>query len=62
MHVGVERVKEANVQTLKTEFKPISMKESESIDEFSMKLTTIVSDICSLVDVMKEIFVVKKFL
>ena len=38
----VERVKEVKVQTLKREFKAIRMKDSESIDEFAMKLTMIV--------------------
>ena len=62
MHVGVERVKEAQVQILKSELEAIYMKDGESIDEFSMKLTTIVSCIHSLDDVVEEIFVVKKFL
>ena len=62
MHVGVERVKEAKAQTLKSEFKAIRMKNGESIDDFSMKLTTIVSGIRPLGDMVEEIFVVKKFL
>ena len=45
MHVGVECVKEAKVQTLKSEFEAIHMKDGESIDDFSMKLMTIVSSI-----------------
>ena len=45
MHVGVERVKEAKVQTLKSEFKAIRMKDDESIDDFSMKLTTITTSV-----------------
>ena len=32
MHVGVERVKEAKVQTLKSEFEAIRIKHGESID------------------------------
>ena len=62
MHVGVKRVKEAKVQTLKTEFEAIRMKDGKSIDDFSMKLMTIVSGIRSLDDVVEEISVVKKFL
>ena len=38
------------------------MKDSESIDDFAMKLTTIVSNILSLGDMVEEISVVKKFL
>ena len=60
MHVGVERVKEAKAQTL--QFKVIRMKDDESIDDFAMKLTTIVSGIRSLGDVVEEISIVKKFL
>ena len=62
MHVGVERVKEAKVQTLKSEFEAIRMKDGESIDDFAMKLTMIVSNIHPLGDVVEEISVVKKFL
>ena len=32
LHVGVERVKEAKVQTLKSQFKVIRIKDCESID------------------------------
>ena len=38
------------------------MNDGESIDDFAMKLTTIVSDICSLGDMVEEISIVKKFL
>ena len=37
MHVDVERVKEAKVQTLKSEFETIRMKDGESIDNFYKK-------------------------
>ncbi|XP_047340282.1 uncharacterized protein LOC124943870 [Impatiens glandulifera] len=48
MHVGVERVKDAKVQTLKTQFEAIHMKNGESVDDFAMKLTSIVTGILSL--------------
>ncbi|XP_020585663.1 uncharacterized protein LOC110028241 [Phalaenopsis equestris] len=51
MHVGVERVKEAKVQTLRTHFEAIRMKDGETVDDFAMKLTSIVT-----------VSVVKKFL
>ena len=57
-HVGVEHVKEAKVQGLKSEFETIRKKNGESIDDFSMKLTMIVSDI----RLVEEISIVKKFL
>ncbi|XP_022945941.1 uncharacterized protein LOC111450032 [Cucurbita moschata] len=62
MHVGVERVKEAKVHTLKSKFEAIPMKDGESIDGFTMKLMTIVSGIRLLGSMVEEIFVVKKFL
>ena len=34
MNVGVERVKDTKVLTLKSEFEAICMKDGESIDEF----------------------------
>ena len=37
------------------------MKNGESIDDFVKKLTTIVSNICSLGDKLEEISIVKKF-
>ena len=62
MHVGVERVKEANVKTLKSEFEAIYMKDGELIEDFAMKLTTIVNGIRSLGNMVDEISFVKKFL
>ena len=61
MHVGVERVKEVKVQTLKS-VEAIRIKDAESIGDFSMKLTTIVSDIRSLGNMVEEISVVKKII
>ncbi|GKB05364.1 ribonuclease H-like domain, reverse transcriptase, RNA-dependent DNA polymerase [Tanacetum coccineum] len=40
MHMGAERVKEAKVQTLRSDFEVIRMKDSESVDEFAMRLNT----------------------
>nr|GFA64303.1 hypothetical protein [Tanacetum cinerariifolium] len=62
MHMGAERVKEAKVQTLRSDFEVIRMKDSESVDEFAMRLNTIVTGIRSLGDTIEEITVVKKFL
>jgi hypothetical protein len=44
MHIGAEHVKDAKVQTLKPEFEGLRM-ESESIDNFVSRLTTIVNQI-----------------
>ncbi|CAH9074982.1 unnamed protein product [Cuscuta epithymum] len=62
MHIGDERVKEAKVQTLRSEFEALSMKEGESVDDFAMKLTKIVNGIRTLGDTIEETSVVKKFL
>lgn len=45
IYIGVERVMESKVQTLKTELDALLMKDGESIDVFAMKLTSIVSKI-----------------
>ena len=42
-HVGAERVKEARLQTLMTEFDRLKMKETESIDDFGGKLSELAS-------------------
>lgn len=62
MHVGADRVKEARVQTLKREFEVMYMKETKSINDFAMKLTTIVNEIRVLRDKMDGCTIVKKFL
>nr|GEY70646.1 zinc finger, CCHC-type [Tanacetum cinerariifolium] len=40
-HVGEERVQQARLQTLKSDFKMLHMKEDETIDTFTGKLTTL---------------------
>ena len=53
MHMGVEHVKEAKLQVLKSEFEAICMKDGESRDDFAMKLTMIFSDIHSIGDMVE---------
>lgn len=52
--MGAERVQEAKVQTLRSEFEALSMKETESLDEFYMKLGGIVTNIRTLGESMEE--------
>lgn len=59
---GAERVKKARVQTLRTEFETLSMKESEMIDEFSMTLSSLGTNIRALGETVKENYVIKKLL
>ncbi|CAM8941456.1 unnamed protein product [Rhodiola kirilowii] len=62
MHLGAERVKSAKVQTLRTEFEILRMKDSDSLDEFSMKLSSLVNRIRGLGQQIEEVHVVKKLL
>lgn len=62
MYMGAERVREAKVQTLKSEFEALRMTESESVDDFAVRLTTIVSKIRGLGEKMEESYAVRKFL
>lgn len=59
---GAEKVKNAKVQTLKAEFEALTMKDSEQLDDFCMKLSGLVTNIRSLGEEMKEAYVVKKLL
>nr|GEV06275.1 hypothetical protein [Tanacetum cinerariifolium] len=57
-----ERVKTGKVQTLKAEFETLSMKDTEIIDDFAMKVNNIVSNIRALGKKVEEAYVVKKLL
>lgn len=59
---GVERVKKAKLQTLKSEFEALSMKDSDQLDDFYMMVNGIVSNIWALGEEMAESYVVKKLL
>lgn len=60
--LGAERVKTARVQTLKGEFETLVMKETETIDDFSMKLGALVSNMRALGETVNESYMVKKLL
>lgn len=62
MFMGADRVKTARVQTLKAEFEILSMKDTETIDEFTVKVNNVVSNIHALGDKIEEDYVVKKLL
>ncbi|XP_074355921.1 uncharacterized protein LOC141695582 [Apium graveolens] len=62
MCMGVEKVKEAKVQTLKGEFSSLIMKEMDKIEGFCMKLSEIVTNIRVLGEIMEESGVVRKIL
>ncbi|KAG8074127.1 hypothetical protein GUJ93_ZPchr0006g44316 [Zizania palustris] len=62
MHIGEERVRNANVQTLKRELERMYMEDAETIGEYAMKLTTIVNKIRALGTKVEETTVVEKLL
>ncbi|KAL8120299.1 hypothetical protein AgCh_017457 [Apium graveolens] len=59
---GAELVKKARVQILKSDFEAMSMKEGESLDDFCLKLSGLVTNIRVLGDEMAESYVVNKVL
>nr|GFA48364.1 zinc finger, CCHC-type [Tanacetum cinerariifolium] len=59
-HIGEERVQQARLQTLKSDFKMLHMKEDETIDTFTGKLTTLVNKAASLEHTMKDETLVRK--
>nr|GEW46659.1 zinc finger, CCHC-type [Tanacetum cinerariifolium] len=61
-HLGEERVQQARLQTLKSDFEMLHMKEDEIIDAFTTKLTTLVNKATSLGHTMKDETLVRKLL
>ncbi|XP_023636038.1 uncharacterized protein LOC111829953 [Capsella rubella] len=61
-NLGAERVKEARLQTLMVEFDRLTMKETDTIDDFVGKLSEISSKATSLGESIEETKIVKKFL
>lgn len=61
-HMGADRVKEARLQTLMAEFDRLKMKDNESIDEFSGRISEISSKSAALGEELEEPKLVKKFL
>ena len=61
-HQGAERVKEARLQTLMSEFENLKMKDPSTIDEFASKISGLSSQSASLGTVIEDVKLVKKFL
>nr|GEX48374.1 zinc finger, CCHC-type [Tanacetum cinerariifolium] len=61
-HIGEERVQQARLQTLKSDFKMLHMKEDETIDTFTGKVTTLVNKAASLGHTMEDETLVRKLL
>lgn len=54
VHLQADKVKKAKVQTLKAEFESLSMKETEQLDDFCMKLNGLVTNIRALGEKLKK--------
>nr|GEU84591.1 hypothetical protein [Tanacetum cinerariifolium] len=61
-HTEEERVQQARLQTLKTDFEMLHMKEEETIDTFTIKITTLVNKAASLGHTMEDETIVRKLL
>ncbi|XP_024016279.1 uncharacterized protein LOC112089756 [Eutrema salsugineum] len=61
-NMGAERVKEARLQTLMSEFDRMKMKEADMIDDFVAKLSELASKSAALGETIEEPKLVKKFL
>ncbi|KAL7591267.1 uncharacterized protein LOC111904268 [Lactuca sativa] len=62
MFMGADRVKTARIQTLKTEFKALDMKDIEGVDEFATKVINNVSTMHTMGDTVEESYIMKKIL
>ncbi|BBN06301.1 hypothetical protein Mp_3g19970 [Marchantia polymorpha subsp. ruderalis] len=62
MRMGVDRVREGNAQKLRRDFNNIAFKDGESIDDFYMRITSLVNNLRLLGDTIDEIEVVRKML
>nr|GEW44665.1 zinc finger, CCHC-type [Tanacetum cinerariifolium] len=61
-HIGEERVQQARLQTLKSDFEMLHMKEDETINTFPGKLTTLVNKAASLGHTIEDQTLVRKLL
>nr|GEZ99920.1 ribonuclease H-like domain, reverse transcriptase, RNA-dependent DNA polymerase [Tanacetum cinerariifolium] len=61
-HVGEERVQQARLQTLKSEFELLHMKEDETIDTFTAKLSTLANKTAGLGHTFDDSTLVRKLL
>nr|GEX22708.1 zinc finger, CCHC-type [Tanacetum cinerariifolium] len=61
-HIGEERVQQARLQTLKSDFEMLHMKKDETIDTFTTKITALVNNAASLGHTMEDGTLVRKLL
>jgi hypothetical protein len=61
-HVGVDRVQKARLQTIRTEFEMLKMKDEDTIDSFTAKLNSIVTRASNLGTTFEQPTLVRKLL
>jgi hypothetical protein len=62
LRIGSEAVRNAMAQRLRTEFESIRFKEGETVDDFTMRLGSLVAELDTLGEVIKEQQVIQKLL
>nr|GEW93973.1 zinc finger, CCHC-type [Tanacetum cinerariifolium] len=62
IHIAEQRVQQARLQTLKSEYEILHMKEDETIDTFTEKFTTLVNKAASLGHTIEDQTIVRKLL
>ena len=61
MRIGEDRVTKARAQVLKRQFHKLQMEETESVNDYAMRLTTLVGEIRALGAKLDETEIVEKF-
>ncbi|WVZ83459.1 hypothetical protein U9M48_030605 [Paspalum notatum var. saurae] len=62
VRMGVERVRESNAQKLRRDFNNITFKDGESVDDFSLRISNLASNLRLLGDDIQDKEVVKKMM
>ena len=61
MRIGEDRVTKARAQVLKRQFHKLQMEETESVNDYAMRLTTLVGEIRALGSKLEDTEIVEKF-
>jgi hypothetical protein len=62
IHIGVQRVREANAQQLRSEFGALVWKEVENAEDFTNRITGLAANLRTLDDNISDVEVVRKML
>jgi hypothetical protein len=62
IRVGVERVRESKAQHLRREFAELTWKEEETVEDFSVRITGLANNLCTLGDTISDADVIRKML